>query len=618
MIISRSNELKRLYCFIFILLFSTLIVYGQVKTIEIDWGDNSSTMKMDSSETYLEMNIQTDSGSQLIYYHNSWIIDGKLIHWLDTEKKPQHKYKDSGTFNIIVTKKDASGGVIEKSTGSMTIPDTQSDSELRAKDDGILEPEIYSPNITNTSGNNFIVPGFKTFFTPHYSFVDAGINDHSYYVIKNIGWKFMPPWKPDGYKIQGFKVEQNCFSVPSSCMNPELVKQYDPYINKLTYNVFFAFSGTTPQAGTTLTGNGSSIKVDTYVDYFASPDIDFILPVKDVIPIDDDPSKLPSDYCIVSIPRELNPAPVTGGKLPEDITVHIKDENPNLVPETLGCIMDLVPEKLSPNIAGNRIGTIIFKEPSEFERFPSNVSNADGPEDFYSVSRWKTTPELDAKLPINYKGILKFWVQIRGFGPGEPYFPVGLIKVLDNDAPNLYVQFYDMFNSKIRNEFFISDKTIDEENSIPLESTGTDGKLFKYDVINDYKTWENEVPEGKLFEDTRIFVNIYAIENVNSISGDPILPYKHLESLHYEIKKHKGSKIIVEKTITEFDSEKIAISPLLFSKPGKYDFIITAIDKAPEDQHGVSVFNIQPNKRELSLILNVTDINQRTNIIRGR
>lgn len=606
----------------FILIFFVLyaaVLLARIETIEIDWGDGTSPMTMSGSETYLEMNVRTDAGEQKIYYHDSWIVGGKLLHWLDSEKKPQHKYLKSGSYNIRVLKKDQGGSVVEETTGKMTINDTPSESELRAKEDGVMEPVVYAPVITDPSGGHLLIPGAEVIFTPNYSFIDAGITDHTFYTIKKIEWKFMPPWKPEGIRKRGFSVIQDCFSVPSSCMNADLVRQYDKYQNKVTYDVFFSFSGTTPQSNTLLTGKGPSIQANTYVDYFASPDCEFVLPVMDVVPMDEDISKLPADYCIVSVPRELNPPPVTGGMIPADICVQIKDENPNLVPETLSCLIDFVPGTLSPNLDGNRIGTIIFSAPTEFQRFPSDPATADGPEDFYSISRWKTSSDLPSRLPINFKGILKFWVQIKGFGPAEPYFPVGHITVIDNDAPNLFIRFNDYFDSKLRNELYISDRTLDETGSIPLEMPSTDGKLFQYDYINDKQTWENEVPEKKLFEDTRIFVTIYAIENINNVSGTPMIPYKHLKSLHYKVIEQKTKSKIAENTIDQFDSEKIDIPPLLFPQPGKYDFMITVFDRAEEDQQGNTVFTgISNNRRDLNVVLNITNINQKSDSIRGR
>ncbi len=609
--------------FLFLIFMFCSSVYSQVKQVEINWGDSSPTMVIKASETFYDMKINTDGGEQKIFYHPSWMVSGKLIHWLDSQKKPQHRFNNSGTFTIKYVETDINGvQTIEQ--GNITIPSTGTNDLLRAAPN-IAEPTMYYPVIKNAAGQDFVVPDVSTRFISNFSMASLPASN---YIIKEVLWELIPPWKINGDLKSGYKVQYDDFVVPSSSMNVTDVETIDQFQNTINFKIIFSYKD--PSATMTSLGGGP-IQATTFIDYFAAPPKPYAIPVMDVIPVDDDYNNLPAGYFKFEVPPIINTGSMTGDLLPSGIKIEVKDENPNLILVNLQSDIYLMPPGILPDQVNKRITTIAWGNPSDFTRFPQSGTTATGRNDYYSKSLWKTTNSTNLQYPYHYKGRAVVWDRISGFGPGKPYLEGPEIIIRDNDPPNIIVHLFDMFQGKVHNDVYITDKDIPidpKDIASFLEKIDpNDETLYKYIDYNSYDAtaaWENETPVGKFNEDTRIFGEIYVIDNVNDINGTPVKKYKHINNVKYHIVKTGSSNKLVNEEIKFTDdikSEKIGISPFLLRKPGAYDFVITVEDRAAYDENGTlqndlsmsSVTGNDNNIRIFTLKLNISDIQQRTN-----
>lgn len=597
------------------------ILSGQVQQVEINWGDSSSVMVIKSSETYFDMKIITDGGEQKIYYHPTWMENGKLVHWLDEQKKPQHRFKNAGSYNITYTETDMAGNQITNQ-GNITIPSTGTSDIIRAAP-AVQEPNIFYPVIANAAGQNFVVPDISSSFTANFSMASLPASN---YILKEVMWELIPPWKINGDLLSGYKVVYNDFVVPSSSMDLTQVAN-DPFQNTINFKVFFSYRA--PSVSVTNLGGG--IQASTFTDYFAAPDAPFVIPVQDVVPLDDNAGNLPTDYCAFTVLPAVSTNSMTGDILPPGIKIEIKDENPNLIQANLQSLLCMLPPNIAPDQVNERIASIPFGNPIDFKRFPQPGMTATGRNDFYSKSKWETQNDPNMKYPFHYKGRAVIWNQISGFGPGSPYIEGPEILIRDNDAPNIILHLYDIFNNEVRNDLYLTDKNIPVDPlNVPaciLEKIDpNDDTLYKYvdySAYNATNSWENETPPGKLLEDTRIFGEIYVIDNVDTINGTPIRKYKHLQNVKYHVVKAGEPDRMVDVEITYDDdikSEKFVLSPLLFRKPGNYEMVITVEDRAYYDENNIgqvdlsmsSITGKDNNIRTFTVKLLVTDIQQRT------
>ncbi|MCK5683782.1 hypothetical protein KAJ27_06660 [bacterium] len=610
--------MKTIIILIIFFLFPILL-FSQAQKMEINWGDGSEPMILDKNFTYQEMIITSDAGSQKIYYHSSWMKNGNLIHWLDKNKKPEHRFKTSGKYSVKITEKNASNNVLNSNTSSITIPSQNLDDIPDASTAGIKEPFINDPLIEHVAGQNYVFPGANNYFEASYSFLAGRITDQKNYIIKNVIWEFKAPWMKNWEYVMGFKVLYNKFLVPSSSLDVTKISN-DPFKNLANYKLIYCYTGNQIGNNSVKTASGMSVTANTYLDYYSQPKNQIIVPVADIIPPNKDPSVLPPDYFETNFPDNADYKYTTGGKFPPASFLQVKDENPNLNPDNLACTMILLGENDDPYDVSKHIVSRKLKKPNKFARFPNSttpppVKNTD----FYSLSRWETDKIKKLTIPFIFKGNTKLAGKVTGFGPGEPYVTCKQFIIIDDDKPNIFVRFYDLFNGKIRNEHWVTDSSIPSDKTKPDPiDTGSGLIEYKYDFFNDLQKWSNKVENGIVFEDTRTFIELYIVDNVSNISGKAIQKFKHLHTVSYNIENKGTGKKVVSGTYdsSSITSEKIPLPSVIFSSPGKFKISITAEDNATQDENDNFAFNSAvKNVREFNLIVNVTDIQQKTNII---
>jgi len=600
--------MKKVILFI-ILGIIPIIGYGTEHKIIIDWGDNSKLMIIEKGKKYKTITIIDETGKSNIYYHPSWVENGKIIHWLNNSFFPQHKYKSGGNFNVKISKFDKDNNLLSENNFTLKVPDVV---PIPLKSAGIKPPSISYPMIfLNGKKSEFVLPGKKFELQCYYSF--KGISDPENYKIRLIKWYFVYPWqkipeddKLDKYNLtvlKGFKVTCPPLYVPSS--KPTLNSAVnDRYANIVKIRMILNYIGETiGKANVNI--NGKSVPVVNYQDYYVDSPW-FPIPVKDMEPPSDDFRDV-RNMRFSMIIKNKNSF-FTGNTFPDGIKIIFKDDNPHLNPNNLSCKVELAFEKVSgSSLEMFPIATINFNAPHAFGIFPDvlkNSINITGPDNFGVLAAWDKFSKYI--LPLSIKGKLRFYITLKGFGPGTPTFPGKYITIYDNKRPNIYI--------KIKSKNFEKYYTTNECPPATATPVKTSNNSFEFHYINNKETWKNSTGKNKLIEDARYNFTIYAIDNVKLVNN--ILPADaHIKYIEYQFLDPYGK--IIKKALINKGTNKLEISDMIFHYPGNYKLIVDVTDNASKSYIiNEPLYPVPDLRRRFILNLNIENARISVNTIK--